>query len=138
MIAAATAVDVYQIEAADPYPHSYEQTVARNVREEADDARPAIANPLPNVTPYDVVLLGSPVWNVQTPMIMRTFVERVDLAGKPIYPFVTYAVSGLGRVDSNYARLCPGSRIGRGLAVQGENAAQAQPAVAAWLERIGL
>ncbi|CDK01309.1 conserved exported hypothetical protein [Microbacterium sp. C448] len=138
MIAAVTTVDVYRIEASDPYPDDYEETVQRNVREENDDARPTIANPLPDVTGYDVILLGSPVWNVQTPMIMRTFVEGVDFAGKIIHPFVTYAVSGMGRVDSDYADLCPDSTIAEGLAVQGETAAQAQPDVEAWLRRIGL
>ena len=48
-------------------------------------------------TGYDTVLLGSPIWNVRPPMIMRTFIEAVDLRGKTILPFVTYAVSGMGR-----------------------------------------
>jgi flavodoxin len=138
MIAAAASVDVYRIEAADPYPGDYEATVARNVREEDSDARPAIANPLPGLAPYDTVLLGSPVWNVQTPMIMRTFVESVDLAGKTIHPFVTYAVSGIGRVENDYARLCPDSTLGQSLAIQGEEAAEAAADVSAWLGRIGL
>jgi flavodoxin len=138
MIAAATSIDVYRIEAADPYPEDYEETVARNVREQNDDARPAIANPLPDVSSYDTVLLGSPVWNVQAPMIMRTFVETVELTGKSIYPFVTYAVSGIGRVADDYEELCPGAVIGEGLAVQGEEAAQAGPEVEAWLRQINL
>ena len=138
MIAAAASVDVYRIEAADPYPDDYEETVARNVREEDSDARPAIANPLPDLARYDTVLLGSPVWNVQTPMIMRTFVEGVDLAGKTIHPFVTYAVSGIGRVENDYARLCPDSTLGESLAIQGEEAAAAGADVSAWLRRIGL
>lgn len=108
------------------------------MREEDSDARPAIAGTLPDVAQYDTILLGSPVWNVQTPMIMRTFVEGVDLAGKTVHPFVTYAVSGMGRVDSDYADLCPDSTIAEVLAVQGETAAQAQPDVEAWLRRIGL
>ena len=58
----------------------------RNVREENDNAHPLIANALPDVSGYDTLLLGSPVWNVQTPMITRTFVEGVDLTGKTIHP----------------------------------------------------
>lgn len=112
--------------------------MARNVREQDAGARPAIAGTLPDVTPYDTILLGSPVWNVQTPMIMRTFIDSVDLTGKMIHPFVTYAVSRMGRVEDDYTRLCPGSTLGEGLAVQGEEATQAGPAVTAWLRRIGL
>jgi hypothetical protein len=35
-------------------------------------------------------------------MIMATFVERVDLSGKNIHPFVTYAVSGMGDTIEDY------------------------------------
>jgi Flavodoxin len=55
--------DVHRIRAADPYPYSYEETVARNVREQQADARPRIANPLASIKRYDVVLLASPIWN---------------------------------------------------------------------------
>ena len=34
--------DLHRIEAADPYPDSYDATVARNVREQNGNARPAI------------------------------------------------------------------------------------------------
>jgi len=44
----------------------------------------------------------------------------------------------MGRVRDDYARLCPGSTIGEGLAIQGETATQAQPDVESWLRRIGL
>lgn len=138
MIAAAISVDTYQIGPADPYPDDYEQTVQRNVREENENARPAIANPLPNLSGYDTVLLGCPVWNVQTPMIMRTFVESVDLAGKTVHPFVTFAVSGMGRVRDDYTDLLPDTTVTDGLAVQGEEAQQARGDVDTWLRGLGL
>ena len=138
MIASTITADVYRIEAADPYPESYEATVERNKREQDDEARPAIAGRLPTVDTYDTVMLGSPIWNVRPPMIMRTFVDNVDLRGKKIHPFVTYAVSGMGNTIDDYTRLCPESSIGEGLAVRGEEAQDAQNDVTAWLQRIGL
>jgi flavodoxin len=131
-------VDVYRIKAADPYPASYDATVERNVREQDSDARPAIAGGLPAVETYDTVLLGSPIWNVRPPMIMRTFIDNVDLRGKTILPFVTYAVSGMGNTVDDYTRLCPQSRIGEGLAVRGEEARGAHAAVQDWLKKTGL
>ncbi len=138
MISSAVAVDVFRIEAADPYPESYDATVERNVREQNTEARPAIAGALPAVGGYGTVLLGSGLWNVRPPMIMRTFVDGVDLTGKAIFPFVTYAVSGLGRTIDDYTRLCPRSTIGEGLAVRGEQARDARADVQAWLRRIGM
>jgi flavodoxin len=138
MIASTIAVDVYRIEAADPYPESYEATVERNRQEQDDEARPAIAGRLPTVDTYDTVMLGSPIWNVRPPMIMRTFADSVDLSGKTIYPFVTYAVSGMGNTIDDYTRFCQGASIGEGLAIRGEEAQDAQNDVNAWLQRIGL
>jgi flavodoxin len=83
--------DVHRVEAAEPYSDDYEVTVERNVREQEADARPAIANPLASIDRYDVVLLGSPIWNVRSPMIMSTFTESYDFAGKMIFPLTTYA-----------------------------------------------
>jgi flavodoxin len=138
MISTTTSLDTFQIEAADPYPVSYRETVERNVREQNEEDRPAIAGSLPSVDPYDIVLLGSGIWNVRPPMIMRTFVESVDLSGKTIFPFVTYAVSGLGATVDDYKRMCPRSTLGEALAVRGEEVRAARPDVEAWLRRIGL
>lgn len=138
LIASLVAVDTYRIEASDPYSNDYLATVARNVTEEATNARPGIATPLPSLVGYDTVLLGSPIWNVQEPMIMRTFMEGVDLRGLKVHPFVTHAMSGLGNVPANYARHLPRSTVGEGLAVRGEEVATSRPAVEAWLRRIGL
>ncbi|MFE3142557.1 flavodoxin [Streptomyces scopuliridis] len=128
----------HRIEAVDPYPEDYEETVARNVREQDADARPAIANPLSSIGRYDTVLLGSPIWNVGPPMIMSTFTERFDFRGKTVFPFTTHAMSGLGTTERDYAESCPGATIGEGLAVRGEEAGDAGGEVGAWLRRIGL
>ncbi len=132
------ACDVHRIEAAEPYSDGYDDTVARNVREQNADARPAIAGALPAIDGYDVVMLGSGLWNVRPPMIMRSFAEKLDFSGKTVLPVVTYAVSGLGRAAEEYARACPGATVGEGLAVRGEEVAQAGDAVSSWLKRVAL
>ena len=138
MISKLIRCDVHRIRAVDPYPYDYEATVARNVREQQADARPRIANPLASIKRYDVVLLASPIWNVRAPMIMSTFAERYDFTGKTIFPVTTHAMSGLGTTPDDYAASCPRATIGRGLAVQGEKARTADPAVEAWLRRVRL
>jgi hypothetical protein len=138
MIAELIVCDVHRIEAADPYPASYDATVARNVREQNADARPAIADPLASIEQYDTVLLGSPIWNVRPPMIMTTFTQSYDFTGKAVHPFVTYAVSGLGSTERDYTASCPGAQIAPGLAVQGEEVTQHRAEVETWLRQAGL
>lgn len=142
MISELIGCDVYEIEPVDPYPHDYEETVERNVREQNDDARPAIANPLESIDQYDIVLLGSPIWNIRPPMIMSTFAESFDFTGKTVFPLVTYAVSGMGNTESVYQEACRGATFGEGLAVQGGEVIDTPDDAAAeaetWLQRVGL
>ncbi|MEU3558258.1 flavodoxin [Streptomyces fragilis] len=137
-IADRTACDTYRIQAADPYPHDYDATVKRNVREQDTDARPAIEGRLPSLDDYTTILLASPIWNVRAPMIMTTFTEALDFRGKTVHPVTTYAMSGLGTTERDYAASCPSATIAEGLAVRGEEVKDADTEVAAWLRRIGL
>ena len=130
--------DVHRIEAADPYPADYDETVQRNVREQDADARPAIADRLPSIDGYDTILLASPIWNLRAPMIMSTFTEAYDFAGKTVHPLTTHAMSGLGTTPEDYARSCRGARIGTGLAIRGEVVRSAGTTIDSWLRRAGL
>ena len=125
--------DVFRIEAAEPYPDAYDATVVRNVTEQDTDARPEMVSPPTSVDDYEHVLLGSPIWNVQPPMIMNTFVDGLDLTGRTVHPFVTYAVSGLGSTQRVYTEACAGAEIAPGLAIRGEEVAQQRNDTETWL-----
>ncbi|MET4222967.1 flavodoxin [Oerskovia enterophila] len=138
MIAERTGIDLHRVTAADPYPHAYDETVARNVREQDEDARPQIAEPLPDLAGYGTVILASPIWNVRPPMIMSTFLDGVSLAGTTILPVTTHAMSGLGRAPEVYATLAPDAVVGEGLAVRGERVADAGPEIDRWVRAAGI
>ena len=138
MISTLIPCDVHRIEAAEPYPDGYDATVARNVREQNTDARPAIAKPLAAIDQYDAVILASGIWNVRAPMIMTTFTESYDFSGKTIYPVTTHAMSGLGTTARDYRESCPGATIAEGLAVKGEEVRDAGADVESWLQSTGL
>lgn len=133
MIAEQIDCDQFEILAVDPYSHAYDPTVERNRREQNENARPAIDGDLPDLTEYDTVLLGCPVWNTQAPMIICTFLDGTNaLAGKVVAPFLTYAV-GEGSVFADYAAYCSDARIQDGLAIRGEEAHDARATVEVWL-----
>ena len=58
--------DLYEIKALEPYTKEdldWEHPYSRNVLENADKfCRPAIAGDLPDLTDYDTVFLGFPIW----------------------------------------------------------------------------
>jgi hypothetical protein len=84
------------------------------------------------------VLLASGIWNVRVPMIMSTFADSYDFTGKTVHPVTTYAMSGLGTTERDYAASCRGAVIADSLPVRGEEVTDAQPAVETWLRQNGL
>lgn len=119
--------DTYEIVAADPYPEGYDATVERNRQEQDDDARPRISNPLPDLDPYDTVILASPIWNVRPPMIMTTLAEQLDFTGITVIPVTTHAMSGLGQAERDYSAVCRGATLAEGLAVRGKRSPRPAP-----------
>lgn len=63
-------------------------------------ARPAIAGDVPDMSSYDTVIVGFPIWWGVAPRIIETFLESCDLSGKKIIPFCTSGGSGVGRSDT--------------------------------------
>ena len=102
--------DLYEIEAKIPYTDDDIRyyTDCRADREQSDPlARPEIAGELPDVSGYDTVFIGYPIWHGQAPKIIYTFLESLDLSGKTIIPFCTSHSSPLGTSAENLHPLAP-------------------------------
>ncbi|MCI1935519.1 MAG: hypothetical protein LKJ44_03000 [Bifidobacteriaceae bacterium] len=129
--------DVFEVVPQDPYPEDYDAVVRRNQREEDADARPAIVGPLPDVSEYQSIFIGYPTWNMQMPMVMRTFLDSANLNGKTIIPFNTNAGYGVGSSVEVIRRQWPNASVLQEFEVNGADAAQSRKAVNRWLEKIG-
>ena len=92
--------DIYEIVPAQPYTAAdlnYNDRKSRTSIEMDDPkARPAIAGELPDLSGYDTVFIGYPIWWGDVPRIVSNFVEQVDLNGKTLAVFFTSGGSGLG------------------------------------------
>ena len=99
------------------------------LQEQREHARPAIAGELPDLSGYDTIFFGSPVWWGDWPMIYYTFFESVPLSGKTLIPFTTHAGSGLAGFDRSLAAQYPDCTVAKGLAVAGTDAQNHQDKV---------
>ncbi len=90
-IAEQTDGDLLEIEPKVAYPTDYNETgdIAKVERDE--NARPEIANLPASIDEYTTILVGYPIWWHTAPMIIGTFLENYDLAGKEVYPFTQSA-----------------------------------------------
>ena len=86
-IAQKTKADVFEVERAKPYPDKYELCVKEAHAETGK--RPALKGDIKNISDYDVIFIGTPVWSGSIPMPMFTFLEGHDFKGKTVIPFCT-------------------------------------------------
>ena len=77
-------------------------------------SRPAIAGKVADMTQYDTVFVGFPVWWYQAPRIIETFLESYDFSGKTVIPFATSGGSGMGGTNKALAPSCKGARLVEG------------------------
>lgn len=137
-IAEVLGADQYEIVPAEPYPEGYDDCCDQALDEQASDVRPAIADDLPDVSDYGAVFVGAPVWWGEEPMIVRTFLEAVDLSGKVLVPFTTHGGSGLGSLPQSLASRVPSAQVLDGLAVTGTEVDDARDKIASWAQGLAL
>ncbi|WP_052356246.1 flavodoxin [Bacteroides timonensis] len=130
--------DVFEIVPEVPYPTNYDEMRQVSQQETASNARPAIKNRLENLADYSTVFVGSPIWYAAPPMIMRTFYESYDLAGKTIIPFGTHEGSGVGSCTSLLKSYFPNASYLETFGMRGQDVRSGRQTVNAWLERLNL
>lgn len=109
-LAAASGADLYEIKPAVPYTSkdlNWQDKRSRSSVEMNDpSARPELADKSLDLTAYDRIFLGFPIWWYTAPRIIQTFLESYDFTGKTIILFATSGGSGLGRTAKDLAPSC--------------------------------
>ena len=105
-VAEATGGEVYAITPAKPYTDAdldWRDKQSRSSVEMNDPkARPALGGKSLDVSEYDVVFIGYPIWWDQAPRLINTFIESHNLKGKTVIPFAT---SGGSTISGSVATL---------------------------------
>lgn len=73
-----------------------------------------------DVSEYDIVAIGFPVWWYTAPTIINTFIESVDLSGKTIKVFCTSGGSGVDKCVSDLQSSYPELNFSKGLRFMGD------------------
>ncbi len=140
MIAEQTGADLFEIEAVNAYPETYDGLLDVSRQEMSDNARPEIVGTVDNMEDYDIVFVGYPNWWGDMPMIIYNFLESYDFSGKTVIPFCTHGGSGLSGTESTIADIT-GAEMMDGFDIAGEAAQnqrdKASEAVTEWLRKGG-
>ena len=124
-IARLTGADLYEIVPAVPYTDddlNYNNNDCRaNLEMNDASARPAIGSRAIDVSSYDIVFIGYPIWWGTMPRIINTFLDTYDLSGKAVLPFCTSGSSGIAQSVSDIRAAEPAADVRGGLRASGAN-----------------
>ena len=114
-LASAAGADLFEIAPAEPYTKADLDWTNKQSRSSVEmndrSCRPAIATQVENMSQYDTVFVGFPVWWYRQPSIIDTFLESYDFTEKKIVPFCTSGGSGLGQAPEYMQELVPAASV---------------------------
>ena len=114
-LAAAIGADVYEIKPEVKYAKADLNWMNKKSRSSVEmndkGIRPAIVTGDVNVSGYDTIYLGFPIWWYVAPTIINTFLEAYDFTGKKIVLFATSGGSDFGNTVAELQPSAPGAEI---------------------------
>lgn len=125
-IAEYTGGDLAEIKRAQPYGSLQDEAQG----EIESGAHPAITVDVDNLTQYDVVFVGYPIWWDDAPAMIATFLAENDFSGKVVAPFCTSSYSPIDNSLHVFRELASGATIVEGLT------ANSQSAIRPWVEQV--
>lgn len=116
-----TGADIIRFDVTDPYTGTFEETIARCLKERADGITPTV-NPIPDISGYDLIYFGYPVWFGTISPPAKSLLSSVCLDGKTIVPFCTFGSGGLTASSSDLKAALPGSTVEKGFGARAARA----------------
>ena len=118
MIAEAGGYDICEITPKEAYTKAdlnwMDKKSRSSVEMEDKKIRPEIKNNDIDMSQYDEIILGFPIWWYVAPTIVNTFLEKYDFSGKKIILFATSGGSGFGNTVKELQPSAPNSEIVEG------------------------
>lgn len=91
-----------------------------------------------DISAYDTVFIGYPVWATDVPQAVLSFLKEYDLSGKTVIPFCTHDGYGAGNSYQTIAEASHAAVLLEGIAIEAKDVPNAQDTVSSWLADIGI
>lgn len=90
---------------------NYNNDNSRANKEQNANKYVATATQIKNLSQYDTVYLGYPIWHGKEPGVIRTFLKNNNLKGKTVIPFCTSGGSGISGSMEHIRKLAKGADV---------------------------
>lgn len=129
-----TNADLFKVERKTPYSKNYMTCIKEAQDEQRKSELPELANYLDDISDYDVIYIGGPIYWGTFPQPMFAELKRLDFENKIIMPFSTHEGSGLASIVRDIKKYAPNACIKQGLAVTGSSVDHARELVEKWIK----
>ena len=104
-------------------------------KEEANKGElPPYEGAAPDLSQYDTVFIGGPVWWGTYPQVMFTLFKDINLDGKTVIPFTTHEGSGLASCASDVKKAFPKAKVTGEFSIYGHEVRTGKAKVEKWLK----
>ena len=104
-------------------------------KEEANKGElPPYEGTAPDLSQYDTVFIGGPVWWGTYPQVMFTLFKDINLDGKTVIPFTTHEGSGLASCVSDVKKAFPKAKVTGEFSIYGHEVRTGKAKVEKWLK----
>ena len=117
-ISTALGADLEEIVPVVPYNGTYDETIQRCIREREEEILPKIQPVQADISAYDVVFIGYPIWFGTCALPMLKCLGEIDLSGKKVVPFCTFGSGGLFSSAADIAKKQPEAEVLPGYGVR--------------------
>ena len=142
MVAEAAKADLFEIKPAVPYTKDDLNWMNKQSRSSVEmndkNSRPEIAEKCENMSDYDTIYLGFPIWWYVAPTIINTFLESYDFSGKTIMPFCSHGGGRFGQSLTAISKLVPKATLTEGLSIHYSGGSSLSKEVEKWLKKCGV
>ena len=103
-------------------------------KEAAAGELPPYEGTAPDLSGYDTVFIGGPVWWGTYPQVMFTLFKDINLDGKTVIPFTTHEGSGLASCASDVRKAFPKAKVTGEFSIYGHEVRGGKAKVEKWLK----
>ena len=127
-----TGADMFKVEPKNKYASDYDTCIEEAKDRQSTHDAPIVEN-VPDLSNYEVIYIGAPVYWGDMPEEMVTALKDIDFTGKIIRPFTTHEGSGLANIPNQIKRVCKSATVTDGLAIRGSSVNSARSRVEDWI-----
>ena len=133
---AKTGADIFEIKTVTPYPRDY-NTLTEIAKKQIQGGEKVVLKENIDITPYDVVIVGTPAWWYTMAPAVKTFLEENNFEGKEIVTFVTHGGGGGYNIAQEMHQYAKGSvSNAKPFVIYGRGGASVDKDIEDWLQTV--